>query len=112
MECSNLIISSTVRMRLVIIGNKNETRREQRVPRQEDKKEGLLSELGVLPDFCVEKSSCFCFLRSRMPGPAVHFFLRKIDFCQHAAHILYNQVVDRFRMVIKHRYSGHADRTG
>src|SRR5260370_29458372 len=109
MECSNLIISSTVRMRFVLIGNKNETRREQRVPRQEDKKEGLLSELGVLPDFCVEKSSCFCFLRSRMPDPAVHFFLVKIDFCQHATNILRDEAVDRFRMVTKGCTPGQED---
>src|SRR3989442_11659965 len=55
----------------------------------------LLSELGVLPDFCVEKSSCSCFLRGRMPGPAVHFFLRKIDFCQDAAFCLEGSKRDR-----------------
>src|SRR6267142_6334575 len=76
-ECSNLIISSTVRIRPAIAA----------------------SGLG--------------FLRFKLrAGPAIHLFLRKSDLREDAANVLRDEVINRFRMVIKRRHRGHDDGSG
>src|SRR5271154_6170769 len=75
-ECSNLIISSTVRMRP-----------------------------------CCIAASGIGFLRRQAAGPAIHLFLWKIDLRQNAAHVLCDQIVDGFRMMIKRGHRGHDHRS-
>src|SRR5215813_9296991 len=75
-ECSNLIISRTVRMRPAI----------------------ALS----LRLFRFGMRTC----------PAIHLSLLKADLREHAANVLGNEIVDRLRMVIIGRNSGHDDCSG
>src|SRR5712692_591058 len=79
-ECSNLIISSTVLMRLAI------------------------------SDF--PATSRLCFFRRGCTRPAIHFVLREADLREHAANVLRNKIVDRFRLVIKRRHRWHDHSTG
>src|SRR5215813_4101619 len=44
--------------------------------------------------------------------PAIHLFLLKADLREHAANVLGNEIVDRLRMMIIGRNSGHDDCSG
>src|SRR5229473_101872 len=79
-ECSNLIISSTVLMRLAI------------------------SKLRT--------TSRLRFFRRRRARPAIHFVLREPNLREDTANVLRNEIVDRFRLVIKRRHRGHNHRSG
>src|SRR5713101_3920550 len=79
-ECSNLIISSTVLMRLAI------------------------SELRA--------TSRLRFFRRWRARPAIHFVLREANLREDAANELCNEIVDRFRLVIKRRHRRHDHRSG
>src|SRR5882724_5477318 len=48
--------------------------------------------------------------RSRSACPAIHLLLREMGLREHAADILRNKIVDRFRMMIKRGNRGHDDR--
>src|SRR6266403_802760 len=51
------------------------------------------------------------FFRGWRTHPAIHLVLRKPDLREHAARVLRNKVVDRFRMVIKRRHRRHNHRS-
>src|SRR6266852_8307928 len=46
------------------------------------------------------------------PRPAIHFVLREANLRQHTANVLRHKIVDRFRLMIKHRHRRHDHRSG
>src|SRR5450432_4030957 len=84
-ECSNLIISRTMRMRLVFFI------------------------CGAGADASSVATSGLGLFRGRWngPAPAIHFFLRQADLREDAADILCDEVVDSLRVMIKRGDGGH-----
>src|SRR5579859_3829610 len=114
-ECSNLIISSTVRMRLAVI------RREPDLPQRhrEHREELNLSQpyrsamFGFHDDSCLQPRCFWClrdnpfsrfgFPGGRVAGPAIHFFLGQTDLREDATDVLGDEVVDGFRLMVEGR---------
>src|SRR6266852_7534699 len=52
------------------------------------------------------------FFRRGCARPAIHFVLLEANLREDAANVLRNEIVDRFRLVIKRRHRGHNHRSG
>src|ERR1700732_5574653 len=101
-------------MRFGVIGGKEEEKehspqKAKRTHRKSQKKPSRfrLCELCAL---CGESSSRLRFFRTALTRPTIHFLLRQPNLGEHAAYILRDQIVDRFRLVIKRWNSGHDPR--
>ena len=98
-ECSNLIISSTVRTRPGDFADVEEAC-------------GVAAFCGAseLCGVCGIVTSGIRFFRGQTARPPVHLILRQTNLRQHPANILRNQIVDGLRMMIERRHRRHNHR--